>query len=76
MPMTIPAMAPVPRPEPLVDESLETEMGEEIAGGSDTDADLFGVVVAAGDALDVTRNAEIDVCRVADTEDVGSASTP
>ena len=69
-------MAPVPRPEPLVDEGLETEMEEEIAGGSDTDVNLFGVVVVAGEALDVTRDAGIDVCRVADTEDVGSASTP
>ena len=62
--------------EPLVDEGLETEIEEEIAGRCDIDADLFGVVVVAGEALDVTRDAGIDVCKVADTEDVGSASTP
>ena len=76
MPTTIPAMAPVPRPEPLVDEGLETEMEEEIAGRSDTDADLICLVGVAGQALDVTRDAGIDVCRVAETEDVESASTP
>ena len=45
------------------------------ADGFDTDADLFDVVVVAGEALDVTEDAGIDVCGVADTEDVGSAST-
>ena len=46
-------MAPVPRPEPLLDEGLTIEEEEEVAGGYDADA-LTDVVVAADEVLDVT----------------------
>lgn len=94
MPTTIPAMAPVPRLEPLVDNWLETgkeegvadeepSMGEglvigreeEVADEINTDVISLNVVLVACGWLDVTRDTE-EVGGTADSEGVGSASTP
>ena len=46
-------MDPVPRAEPLVDESLETR------GEDDVDRDILDAVVVGGEALDGVRSTEM-----------------
>lgn len=61
MPITIPAIAPGPRPEPLVEDDLLTDRGEWVAAASDTDEDCFDVVAAGRKVLDVAGVAKVDV---------------
>ena len=52
-PITIAAIDPVPRAEPLVDEDFET------GGEDDVNRDLLDAVVIGGKALDGVRNTEM-----------------
>lgn len=57
----IPAIAPGARSEPLVGDFFETDKGEEVANECNTDEGLSEVVEGVGEALDVTRDADMDV---------------
>lgn len=68
-------MAPGPRSEPLGDEILETDREEEIADEDKRDGDLFDVAGVAGEALEMTRDAEMEVWIPVGAEEVGSVGT-